>query len=426
MKPLYARSVVSSFGSGTVSPFLGVYALKLGATPAQMGWFSSVSNLAPNFVQVPWGKLSDKIGKRVPFILLGGIITSVLFIPLFFITSATQLIVVVGVQALLGSMATPAWMALLGELVHSQKRGIEISAINRAAAIGSLLATLIAGYLMVMITGTLHEMFFAPLLIAISCGLVSSFVMLVVREKPYPNKSSSSGSNSLIGIREVVQEARKNPSFTRFCVASVIFGFFMSISWPLFSITQIKVVNASMLEVALISVIMGAVRIPLQPWGGKLVDRVGRRQLIVVFRLSLVLVPVIYALASNIYFLYAYAFLFGVLVTFGEVAMFTYLLDVTDERFRGALSAFYNSITGIAFFAGSLVGGYLANYFVEIFGLVFGLQLVYALSATGRAAGALTFTTIRDPYKYPSTLKKELRNMVHRLPWMPERSPTQP
>jgi len=426
LKPLYARSVVSSFGSGTVSPFLGVYALKLGATPAQMGWFSSVSNLAPNFVQVPWGKLSDKIGKRVPFILLGGIITSVLFIPLFFITSATQLIVVVGVQALLGSMATPAWMALLGELVHSQKRGIEISAINRAAAIGSLLATLIAGYLMVMITGTLHEMFFAPLLIAISCGLVSSFVMLVVREKPYPNKSSSSGSNSLIGIREVVQEARKNPSFTRFCVASVIFGFFMSISWPLFSITQIKVVNASMLEVALISVIMGAVRIPLQPWGGKLVDRVGRRQLIVVFRLSLVLVPVIYALASNIYFLYAYAFLFGVLVTFGEVAMFTYLLDVTDERFRGALSAFYNSITGIAFFAGSLVGGYLANYFVEIFGLVFGLQLVYALSATGRAAGALTFTTIRDPYKYPSTLKKELRNMVHRLPWMPERSPTQP
>jgi len=423
LKPLYVRSVVSSFGSGTVGPFLGVYALKLGATPSEMGWYQSVSNLAPNFMQVPWGKLSDKVGRRVPFVLLGGLATTVLLIPLLFVTSATQLIIVVGIQALLGSMATPAWTALLGELVQSSKRGREIGAINRVAAIGSLLATLIAGYLMVMTSGTLHEMFLVPLLIAVLCGFVSSLVMLVVREKPHPNTMSS--SSSLIGILDVVKQARKNPNFSRFCAASVVFGFFMSISWPLFSITQISVLNASMLEVALVSVIMGAVRIALQPWGGKLVDRVGRRQLIIIYRLSLVLVPVLYALASNIYYLYAYAVLFGVLTSFGDVAMFSYMLDVTQEEFRGALSAFYNSITGVAFFVGSLVGGYLASYLVGVFGLVFGVQLVYALSGAGRFVGGLTFIGIKEPYKYPSTLRKELRGMVQRLPWMPERGPAQ-
>jgi len=42
---------------------------------------------------------------------------------------------------------------------------------------------------------------------------------------------------------------------------------------------------------------------------------------------------------------------------------------------------------------------------------VLGLQLVYALSAIGRSAGALTFTTLKEPYEYPSTLRKELSSI---------------
>ena len=423
LKPLYARSIVNSFSSGTVGPFLSVYAVKLGASASEMGWFQSVSNLAPNMMQMPWGKLSDKIGRRIPFILVGGLVTAALWIPLMFVTSATQLIAVIAVQAVLGSMATPTWAALIGELMHSSKRGMTTAAINRAAAIGSLLATLAAGYLMVMIKGTLQQMFFIPLLVAVVCGVASSLVMILVNEKPHPNNASK---GSIFGVRDVTKNVKSNSDFMRFTTASVVFGFFMSISWPLFSITTISVLNASMLEVALISVIQGAVTIALQPWGGKLVDRVGRRQLIVAYRLGLILVPTFYALASNVYHLYIASVIFGIIVAFGDVAMFAYLLDVTQEELRGTLTAFYNLATGIVFFVGSLFGGYLANYLVDVYGLVFGLQLAYTLSAIGRGVGALTFTTLREPRKYPSTLRKELREIVQKLPLKPERGPAQP
>jgi MFS family permease len=181
-----------------------------------------------------------------------------------------------------------------------------------------------------------------------------------------------------------------------------------------------------MLEVALIAVIQGAVTIALQPWGGKLVDHVGRRQLIVAYRVGLVLVPIAYALASSVYHLYLASVVFGVLTAFGEVAMLAYLLDITHEELRGTLTAFFNLATGTVFFIGSLIGGYLANYLIGVFNLVLGLQLVYALSAIGRTAGALTFTTLKEPYKYPSTLRKKLREAVQKLPLMPERGPTQP
>jgi len=418
LKPLYVRSVVGSFGSGTVGPFLGAYAVKLGASASEMGVFQSVSNLAPSLMQIPWGKLSDKIGRRVPLIVLGSLIASILWVPLMFVASANQLIAVIAVQAIVGSMATPAWTALIGDFVHPSTRGKITSLINRSAGIGALLATLAAGYFMILVQGSVQEMFFVPLLIAVLLGVVSSLVMLLVREKPHPNNNSK---RSLFSLRDVVKNVKTSPNFLRFCVVSCIFGFFMSLGWPLFTITTVEVLNASMLEIALISVVQGAVTITLQPLGGRLVDRVGRKQLIIIYRLGLVLVPTFYALSTSVYHLYISSVIFGVLVAFGDVAMFAYLLDVTREELRGTLSAFYNLVTGIVFFAGSLLGGYLGSYFIGVFGLVLGLQLVYAISVAGRIVGGLTFTTLREPYKYPSTLRRELWQAVQKIPSVLER-----
>ena len=418
LKPLHVRSILNSLGSGTVSPFLSAYAVKLGASASEMGVFQSVSNLAPSLMQVPWGKLSDKIGRRVPLIVLGSIITSILWVPLMLVTSANQLITVIGIQAILGSMATPAWAALVGDLVHQSKRGKTTSSINRSAAVGSLLATLAAGYLMVLVQGTVQEMFFIPLLIAALLGVASSLVMLLVREKPHPNNSSA---RSVFGLRDVTKNVQSNSNFKRFCIVSCIFGFFMAMSWPLFTITTVEVLNASMLEIAMVSVVQGAVTVAMQPLGGRLVDRVGRKQLMIVYRLGLVLVPTFYALSTSIYHLYMSSVIFGVLVAFGDVAMFAYLLDVAEEEFRGTLSAFYNLVTGIVFFVGSLLGGYLGSYMIGIFGLVLGLQLVYAISAVGRIIGGLTFTTLKEPYAYPSTLRKELWQAMLKIPSVLER-----
>jgi len=64
--------------------------------------------------------------------------------------------------------------------------------------------------------------------------------------------------------------------------------------------------------------------------------------------------------------------------------------------------------------------------FLGVYGLVFGLQIAYALSAIGRGVGALTFTMLKEPREYPSTLRKEFREIVQKLPLMPERGPVQP
>ena len=77
LNPLVLRSVVNSFGMGMVNPFIGPYAVQLGASPSEMGWFQSFANLGNNVLQIFWGRLSDKLGRRVPFLVLGNLIITV-------------------------------------------------------------------------------------------------------------------------------------------------------------------------------------------------------------------------------------------------------------------------------------------------------------------------------------------------------------
>jgi MFS family permease len=91
-----------------------------------------------------------------------------------------------------------------------------------------------------------------------------------------------------------------------------------------------------------------------------------------------------------------------------NVAFFAYILDVAPEEKKAEYFAVYNTIIGVATFFGSIIGGYLAFFFLDHFAgsdqWVLGLGAVYAISAFGRAAGAVWFFKLKDPVKYPETL----------------------
>jgi MFS family permease len=398
LKPLYTRSVVNSLSSGMVSPFTGAYAVKLGASSSLMGWFQSSSNISNNVMQVIWGRLSDKLGKRIPFIILGSLIVSALWIPMIFVTNATQLIMLFAIQALLGSMATPALTAIIGDLVPTSRFGRANASIYLWASIGGLTATLAAGILMANIGGTLQGMFFIPLTAAAVLGIVSCLPMLGIKERKRTEKHDLK-QHFFSDIFSVLKYARKTPDFLKYCYVAATFEFFMSIAWPLFSITQVSVLNASMFQLALLSVVQSAVMIAFQDWAGKRADMTGRKPLLVFFRFSLITVPLAYALSPDINTLIAVGTFWGLANALGQAAVTAYLLDVTPEEHRGSFAAIFNLAMGVTTFFGSLIGGYLSDYLTGAFGLVLALQIVYLISTVGRGIGAALHLTLKETLK---------------------------
>jgi len=400
LRPLYIRSIVNSLSIGTVNPFLGAYAVKLGASSSEMGWFQSSTNLSNNVMQVFWGRLSDRLKRRIPFIVLGSLIVSGLWIPIIFVTSASQLIILLAIQALLGSMATPAWTALIGDLVPSFKLGRANATINLWASIGSLIATLSSGIIMIAIGGTLQEMFLVPLTVATICGVTSSLIMFKLKEKKNNEKLNLKEhfASKILGL-DVLARARKMPYFIKYCYVEGIFQFFMSISWPLFSITQIRILKASMLQIALLSVVQSFVTIIFQGWAGRLADNVGRKPLLVFFRFSLVTVPIAYVLSPDINTLIVVGAFWGLAQALGQASATAYLLDVSPEEYRGSFTALFNLVVGVITFFGSLIGGYLSDYMIGLYGLITGLQIVYIISTVGRGIGAAAYLTLKETLK---------------------------
>jgi MFS family permease len=381
-----------------VNPFMGAYAVKLGASPSEMGWFQSSSNLSNNVMQVFWGRLSDKIRRRIPFIIFGGIIVAGLWIPMMFVTTASQLIILLAVQALLGSMATPAWTALIGDLVPSLKLGRVNASVNLWASIGGLIATIASGTIMILIGGTPQEILFVPFVVAIVCGVISSLVMLYIREKKSGEKPNLV-KNLTSDFSSMLYYAKKTPNFVKYCYVEGAFQFFMSISWPLMSITQIEVLNASMLDIALLTVAQSFVTIIFQGWAGRLADSVGRKPLLVFYRFSLITVPIAYAFSPNMTTLIAVSTFWGFSTALGQASMTAYLLDISPQEYRGSFVAMFNLVIGVTTFFGSLVGGYLSDYMIGSLGLILGLQIAYLISMVGRGIGAAAYLTLKETLK---------------------------
>ena len=398
LRPLYVRSVVNQLGLGMVNPFVSAYAVDLGASSSDMGWFQSSSNISNNILQVFWGRLSDATGKRTPFIVIGTVALSLLWIPMIFVTNATQLIIILSIQALVGSMATPAWTALIGDLVPSAKLGKANANVNLWASIGGLVTTIASGILMTWITGTDQQIFLIPLVVAMVCGIGSSLVLVKVKEKEKGGKISFQ-KNLTSDIIEDFRSAMRTRAFMKYCYVEGTFQFFMSIAWPVISMTPRKILHASMLWIAILSVVQTIVTIVFQGWAGKLADTVGRRPLMIFHRFVLVTVPIAYAFAPSIEILTLVGILWGFSQALGSASLTAYLLDVSPEKHRGSYIAIYNTIMGIVTFFGSLSAGYLTDYTVSLFGLVLGFQIVYIVSTVGRSIAAAMYLTLDETLK---------------------------
>jgi Na+/melibiose symporter-like transporter len=227
MKLDYGRTFLLGFGFFGVSVIWGTYNAfvpvfldqRFGLDPAVIGFFMTLDNIAALFIQPPVGAWSDRlrtrIGRRMPFILVGAPLAALAFgwIPL----AGVLPLFVAGTTTLLLSMAlwrTPV-VALMPDITPSPLRSQANGIINFMGGVGAITSFLVGASLYEM--NPAYPFWMGSLLVIIS----SLLVFLFVRE-PKTFEAAEEQPSLINSVREVLQD--KDKSTVRILLA-ILFWF---------------------------------------------------------------------------------------------------------------------------------------------------------------------------------------------------------
>ncbi|MHC1740842.1 MAG: MFS transporter [Anaerolineaceae bacterium] len=211
----YGKIFLLGFGFFGVSVIWTVYnafvplflANKFGLAPAWIGFFMTLDNIAALLIQPPVGAWSDrlrtKIGRRMPFILIGAPIGAIAFgfipmaaiLPLFVACTSTLLL----------SMAfwrTPV-IALMADITPSKFRSPANGIINLMGGLGTIIASLVGS--------TLYEININfPFWMGSGLVIIAALLVFILIKEPKQYEAPQKEPNMFESLRELIKSQDKS------------------------------------------------------------------------------------------------------------------------------------------------------------------------------------------------------------------------
>ncbi|MDW8041823.1 MAG: MFS transporter [Nitrososphaerota archaeon] len=369
------RSISSSLALGASQPFLAVYAATLGASPLTIAALHATMNLFTNAVQTLWGRLSDASGRRVPWIVAGSLLAAITWVPALLTRSPDQFVLIMALRFVALSMTTPTSTALLADVSDPEERQALVSRTQMWGTVGAASATIAVGLSQLM--G--FEGFAVGFVIAMVSEAVSGFVMIPFKETARPQKKL-----------EPLPSFSGNDPYVSYLTINTIYIFFMSISWPLFTITIATVARLDVLTIAVMNVLSDASSlVALFLLQRTNLDFSRTVAAMAATRVSFAVVPLVYGLLPSPPYLIGINLLTGAMISLNNALSTLYLLAVVRPENRATLTALANLAQGLGSFLGSMIGGILVETFQPTLGFSGALITVYLLSSVGRAGFGL-------------------------------------
>lgn len=379
---LSLSAVAVMLGFGLFGPFLPLYSELLGATTGlQIGVITSAFMVARLISSLPFGSLSDRIGRK-PTIIAGlGIYTAMTFASAL-AADWPQLIAIRLLQGFGGAMIWPTSLALIADVVQPGKRGRALGFFNASAMTGIIIGPALGGAIQAYADNTLRlsllDSFRVPFYFA---GFFSIVAVLLawrsIHETRIPrSRKEDSLNNSL--------HASIAPKFKRtfYTLMTLRFaeGFGFSFITPLvvffveheFGLSP--GITASSMAVAFFA--SGLASMVGQIPGGRLADRGARKKIMLASSTIAQIFTVLIPLASSIPVIIVFMALRSLASAFFTPSLVSMQEDVMPRVVRGRLSG----IMDLALAAGAISGPIIGFFFYDFVGRATPFQLSAAIS----------------------------------------------
>lgn len=278
--PLAVGIILYDFSQNAIWNFLRIQIYDLQGTFTEIMLISSIPSLFSFLFSKFWGDLSDAIGSRKLFIMLG-IFLSTLLIPFYTLTSSTQsLLLVYSIMSFVGTMITPALNSAISETAPYELRGKQIGLYTSLFSIGGTTGTIIGGFL-VEYYG-FNTMYYT----SFTLGLLSLLPLTFYKEGLLNRKSVENFREILRNTLDFEFGSQKVKYLASAIFMHVLAG---SIFYNLFTLLFYEIVNKNAALYGIVNGVSGVGSIIVPKIYGDIIDKIGRKKMYVLT--SLIYVP---------------------------------------------------------------------------------------------------------------------------------------
>ena len=385
-KVLYLAGASQSIPDTIIDRFTGTIAVAVGANVAESGLINGGRQLALTLPQVLFGGFADQLGKR-KIIIAGRVLSGLLLAVLAFVGTPFWLLVLVLAVSVAIAMAQPAWGSLVADYAGELRRGTIIGRINSVAQIGGLSAMVIALLLTLNQTGSMSMASFTPLLLFASASSFASAILISHTEEKTPigERRRSLDFGSLFGDKDL----------RRFLIISFVFGFGAATASPFFSYITVGKLHMTVWQIAATATANLACNVVGQRVFGSIMDKVGRRPVIVFSRVGMAASTLVYALATDWVQIVAIEAFVGIELAAWACGQSTYIIDIAPNRLRATYLAASVTATGVSNFLGSYIMGLATKGFIASTDYA-AISLALLFTAVLRFSFGFLFLTVRE------------------------------
>ncbi|MCX7881418.1 MAG: MFS transporter [Patescibacteria group bacterium] len=365
-KAVLALGLVSFFndvGSEMVYPIVPIFlSTVLKASTASIGFIEGMAEATASFTKFLFGSLSDKLGKRKPFVVFGyflsslsrGVIGGAFFWPMVLLARFSD--------RLGKGLRTGARDALLLQNTNEKNKGYIFGFHRAFDSAGAMLGPILSLFLIYFFANNLRLIFY----LAMIPGLIGVILLLfLVKEK---NNSKNEETKKInFSWRDLDNKIKF------FILISVVFA--LGNSSDAFLILRAKNLGMTTQMTVLVYVLYNLIQTFLATHLGKISDKIGHLKMYSFGLLIFSLIYFLFGVVKKSIFLWLLFPIYGVYIAATDGVSKAYLGEFIKKEKAGGVYGFYQMVLALTTFFASWWGGFLWQRFSPQMTFYFGSMM---------------------------------------------------
>ncbi|MCD6247544.1 MAG: MFS transporter [Candidatus Diapherotrites archaeon] len=346
-------SFINDIGSKMILPILPLFVKSLGGSGLAVGLIGGLGETIAALLKVFAGHISDKIGKRKPFVFFGYGIAAIAKLLLGIATVWPHVLILRSIERLGKGVRQPARDALLAASTTKKARGRGFGIHRAFDSGGAILGSLLALILFWSFGFGFREIF-------IFAGLISMFSLLpaVFIKEPSENLKRRKAVVLSISLRSLPRNLKAFILIASiFALANFSYMFFILRSEQFF--TKELAVVMPILMYAIYNTIATCFAVP----AGVLSDKVGRKRVLIFGYALFALVSLSFIYVNSLITMMLLFFLYGLFFAFVDANERAFVSDMAPKEIRATALGTFQAATGLALLPAGVIAGLLWDSF---------------------------------------------------------------